>query len=417
MKKIMKKILYGLEDFIIYLISRFIKFLKRKKKGRSFIKDIFYKAFIVMISVFMLLAGVFMIWFASLRTPDINVFDDKLLGQSAKIYDRTGTVLLYDLSQKIRRTVVPLDQISPYIKNATIAIEDNDFYTHRGIKITSLTRAVFANIYNMGYSQGGSTITQQVVKNSLLTKDKKITRKIKEIFLALKLEKNLTKDEILTLYLNNSPYGGNIYGVEEASQLFFNKKASDVTLEEAAILASLPKAPSTYNPYIGKKDLLLERKNLVLSNMYKLQMITKEEYETSKDKTITFQPRNLGSIKAAHFVMYIKNQLEKKYGEEKLTDGGFKVITTLDYNLQKKGEEIVYNYVTTNQKNFGAENGAIVAIDPKNGQILSMIGSRNYFDREIEGNYNIATANRQPCSSFKPTILKTMKVVLRALYL
>ena len=355
----------------------------------------------------MLCTGIFMIWFNTLKTPDINVFDDKLLGQSAKIYDRTGNVLLYDLSQKIRRSVVSLDQISPYIKNATIAIEDNDFYQHKGIKITSLIRAVLANIIEGGYSQGGSTITQQVVKNSLLTKDKKITRKIKELFLSLKLERNLTKDEILTLYLNNSPYGGNIYGVEEASQLFFNKKSSDVTLAEAAIIASLPKAPSTYNPYGSNKDELLQRKNLVLLNMFKLKMITKEEYESAKNETVVFQPRNLGSIKAAHFVMYLKEYLEKKYGIEKLTDGGLKIISTIDYDMQKKGEDIVFDYIKKNQSRFNAENGSMVVIDPKTGQILSMIGSRNYFDTDIDGNYNITTAHRQPGSAFKPFVYAT----------
>ena len=208
MLKIIKKFINKLEDFVIFIITKTIKTFKRYRKSNSVFKVLLYRTFIVIIGLFMLSAGFFMIWFSTLKTPDINVFDDKLLGQSAKIYDRTGTVLLYDLSQKVRRSVVPLDQISPYIKNATIAIEDNNFYNHSGIKITSLFRAVLANITQGGYSQGGSTITQQVVKNSLLTKDKTLVRKIKEIFLSLKLEKNLTKDQILTLYLNNSPYGG-----------------------------------------------------------------------------------------------------------------------------------------------------------------------------------------------------------------
>ena len=407
MLKMIKKFINKLEDFIIFIISKTIKTFRKYRKGDSFFKRFIYQTFIILIAFFMLLSGAFMIWFSTLKTPDINVFDDKLLGQSAKIYDRTGNILLYDLSQKVRRSVVPLDQISPYIKNATIAIEDNDFYKHDGIKITSLIRAVLANITQGGYSQGGSTITQQVVKNSLLTKDKTLSRKIKEIFLSLKLERNLTKDQILTLYLNNSPYGGNIYGVEEATQLFFNKKASDVTLAEAAIIASLPKAPSTYNPYGTNKQTLLDRKNQVLSNMLKLKMITKDEYEKAKSETIVFQPRNLGSIKAAHFVMYLKDQLEKKYGTEKLTTGGFKVISTIDYDLQKKGEDIVYDYIKNNQKKFNADNGSMVTIDPKTGQILAMVGSRDYFDTDIDGNFNTATAYRQPGSAFKPFVYVT----------
>ncbi len=404
MFKLIKKLVYKLEDFLIFIIKNIVRFLKKRKKGYTGFENFIYKTIVVLLSFFMLLAGVFMIWFSTLKIPDINMFDDKLLGQSAKIYDRTGNILLYDLSQKVRRSIVPLEEISPFIINATIAIEDNDFYNHDGIKLKSLIRAVFANIINFGYSQGGSTITQQVVKNSLLTTDKKITRKIKEIFLALKLERNLTKNEILTLYLNNSPYGGNIYGVEEATQLFFNKKSSEVTLAEAAIIASLPQAPSRYNPYSGKKDILLERKNLVLSNMLKLKMITEDQYNQAREENIVFQPRNLGSIKAPHFVMYLKEQLEKKYGPERLAEGGFKVISTIDYDIQRKGEEIASDYVKNNQKRFNADNGAMVVIDPKTGQILAMIGSRDYFDTDIDGNFNVATAYRQPGSSFKPFV-------------
>jgi 1A family penicillin-binding protein len=407
MIKTIRGFIYKIEDFIIFTISKTVKFLNINKKNKVKLKKIAKKTVLWTIVLSMLIIALFLIWFSTLKTPDINVFDDKLLGQSAKIYDRTGNVLLYDLSQKVRRSVVSLENISPYIAQATIAIEDNDFYQHGGIKIRSLIRAVFANISNRGYSQGGSTITQQVVKNSLLTKDKTLVRKIKEIFLALKLEKNLTKDQILTLYLNNSPYGGNIYGVEEATQLFFNKKASEVTLAEAAIIASLPKAPSTYNPYVGKKDALLDRKNLVLSNMLKLGMIDENQYNKAKTETVVFEPRNLGSIKAAHFVMYIKEQLEKKYGAEKLTEGGFKIISTIDYDLQKKGEDIAFDYIKKNEKIFGAENGSMVVIDPKTGQILAMIGSRDYFDTKIDGNFNIATAYRQPGSAFKPFVYAT----------
>lgn len=390
-----------MEDLIINFIVRLVKFFKRN--GKSRLKKVFY----TILALGMLTLAIFLIWFTSLKTPSLNAFDDKLLGQSAKIYDRTGTVLLYDLSQKVRRTVVPLDKISPYIVKATIAIEDKDFYTHSGIRVRSLIRAVIRNITNKEYSEGGSTITQQVIKNSLLTKDKVLSRKIKEIFLAIKLEKTTSKDEILHLYLNNSPYGGNIYGVEEASELFFGKHASKVTLAEAAVLASLPKAPSTYNPYGGKKNLLLERKDLVLRKMFENNLITKEEMEAAQAEVLVFQPRNLGSIKAAHFVMYLKQQLEEKYGTKKLEEGGFTVISTIDYDVQKKTEDLVLDYVKKNQKRFGAENASIVILNPRNGQILTMVGSRDYFDEEIDGNFNVATAKRQPGSSFKPFVFAT----------
>lgn len=401
MFKFIQRVFYKIEDLIIAFIVKIIRFFKSGKKGR--LKKIFY----ILLALGMLTLAIFLIWFTSLKTPSLNAFDDKLLGQSAKIYDRTGTILLYDLSQKVRRSVVPLDKISPYIVKATVAIEDKDFYTHSGIRVRSLMRAVFRNITDGGYSEGGSTITQQVIKNSLLTKDKLLSRKIKEIFLAIKLEKTTSKDEIMHLYLNNSPYGGNIYGVEEAAELFFGKHAADVTLPEAAILASLPKAPSTYNPYSGKKDLLMERKNLVLEKMFENNYITKEELEEAKAEVVVFQPRNLGSIKAAHFVMYLKQQLEEKYGAKKLEEGGFTVISTIDYDMQKKAEEITLEYVKKNQKRFGAENASIVIMDPKTGQILTMVGSRDYFDEDIDGNYNVATAKRQPGSSFKPFVFAT----------
>lgn len=397
-----KNLFYKVEDFIIKIIVLVFKKKHKKKYTR-----IIYNAFLYIFSFILLCLGVFLIWFTTLSTPSLDSFDDKLLGQSAKIYDRTGTVLLYDLSQKVRRSVIPLENVSPWIVKATISIEDKEFYTHKGIKITSLIRATLKNITSGGYTQGGSTITQQVVKNSFLTTDKKIIRKIKEIFLALKLEKNMSKDEIMTLYLNNSPYGGNIYGIEEASQVFFGKNAKNVTLSEAAILASLPKAPSTYNPYFGKKDLLLARKNLVLDEMYKGNLITKEERDSAQAETIIFQPKNLGSIKAAHFVMYLKEQLESKFGAKKLSEGGFTVVSTIDYEIQKLGENIVAEYVAKNGKRFTAENASMVVTDPKTGQILAMIGSRDYFDEEIDGNYNIATAKRQPGSSFKPFVYAT----------
>jgi membrane peptidoglycan carboxypeptidase len=245
------------------------------------------------------------------------------------------------------------------------------------------------------------------VKNSFLTTDKKPTRKLKEIFLALKLERNMSKDEIMSLYLNNSPYGGNIYGIEEASQVFFGKHAKDVTLAEAAILASLPKAPSTYNPYFGKKDLLLERKNLVLEEMYKSKYITKEEKDAAQAETVVFQPKNLGSIKAPHFVMYLKEQLEQQFGDKKLAEGGFTVISTIDYEIQKMGENLVAEYVAKNGTKFNADNASMVVVDPKTGQILAMVGSRDYFDTEIDGNFNVSTAKRQPGSSFKPFVYAT----------
>lgn len=380
----------------------FGKTFKHKAK-KHILRDIL----LVVLIILVLFSSGFLLWAASLKTPDLNSFDDRLLGQSAKIYDKTGKVLLYDLSQKVRRTTIPFDQISPYIKKATIAIEDVDFYNHKGIKATSIVRAILANLTSLKFSQGGSTITQQVVKNSLLTKNKNISRKLKEWILAVKLEKTTDKDSILNLYLNDSPYGGSIYGVEEATQTFFSKKASDVTLAEAAYIAALPQAPSLYSPYGKNIKSLVERKNLVLKKMYENKLITEEEYSNALKENVVFQPKSVGGIKAPHFVMFIKEYLEQKYGEKMLETGGFSVITTLDWDMQQKAEEIVSRYVKDNAKKLNASNGSLVATDPRTGGILAMVGSRDYFDKDIEGNFNIATARRQPGSAFKPFVYAT----------
>lgn len=374
------------------------KMFKINKNTTLTIKNVI----LVMLSAFIIFVGILLIWAATIKTPDLSSFDDRLLGQSAKIYDRTGNVLLYDLSEKVRRTITPFDQISPYVKKTTLAIEDVDFYNHGGIKVTSIIRAVIANIFTLKFSQGGSTITQQVVKNSLLSQDKNISRKIKEWILAIKLERTASKDTILNMYLNEAPYGGNIYGIEEASSLFFNKKSKDLTLAESAYLASLPQSPSTLSPYGKNEDKLEARKNLVLKKALDSKMITEDEYNKAFAEKVVFQPKSIAGIKAPHFVMYVKDYLIEKYGDELLAKGGLKITTTLDYDLQQKSEDLVYNYVTKNGSAFKATNAATVAVSPKTGQILMMVGSKDYFDKENSGNFNVTTAHRQPGSAFKP---------------
>lgn len=372
------------------------------KKNHLWNRATLVRAVTLAAAIFVFLSALFLLWVSSWRIPDLNSFEGRDVTQSTKIYDRTGEVLLYDVYQDIKRTVVPFEDISPNIKEAVLAIEDTDFYTHKGIKITSIIRAVLANITGFGYNQGGSTITQQVVKNALLTTDKKLSRKIKEWVLAPKLEKVLTKDQIFAIYLNESPFGGNLYGVEEATQAFYGKSAKDVTLAEAAYLASLPKAPSFFSPYGSHKDRLEVRKNLVLSEMLENGFITQEEYEAAKVEVVEFKPQSEFGIKAPHFVIEVRDQLINKYGERVLEEGGLRVITTLNYDLQEKAEEYAEEYAVQNKKNFDAENLALVAVDPNNGDILTMLGSRNYFDKEIDGNFNITTAHRQPGSAFKP---------------
>lgn len=359
---------------------------------------------LLILSLIAIAVGIFFIWAATLQIPSIDTLQTLHLGPSTKIYDRTGTVLLYDLNQNVHRTIVTNDQISPLIQQATISIEDAGFYQHGGVRLTSILRAFFVDALNLSFDQGGSTITQQVVKNSLLSTDKKISRKIKEWILAIDLERVMSKDQILNIYLNESPYGGDIYGVEEASEAFFGKKASDVDLAQAAYLASLPQAPSYYSPYGNNMAALSARKNLVLDKMLQYGYITKEQHDQAENEVVTFAPQDEQSIKAPHFVMYIKQYLEQKYGADALMQDGYTVITTLDYNLQQKAEQVVAKYAPINQKNFNASNEAMVAVDPKTGQILAMVGSRDYFDTAIDGNFNVATAYRQPGSAFKPFV-------------
>ncbi|HVT75141.1 MAG TPA: transglycosylase domain-containing protein [Candidatus Paceibacterota bacterium] len=360
---------------------------------------------ILVASAACIFASGIILWISSFQLPDLSSFDSRKVTESTKIYDRTGTVLLYDLNQGVKRTVLPSSDISPLIKNATVAIEDEDFYHHGGIKISSIIRAVLANIVSGGYSQGGSTITQQVVKNTLLTGNKSISRKIKEWVLAVKLDKALPKDTILSIYLNENPYGGSIYGVEEASRQFFAKDAKDVTLAEAAYLAAIPQATTYYSPY-GKNTAALEtRKNLVLQKMLDLHFIDKKAYDDAKAEKVQFQPQDQYGIKAPHFVFFVKQYLESILGQGSLANEGYKVITTIDADLQAKAEDLVKTTAFSNEKNFNASNAALVAIDPHTGDIVSMVGSRDYFDKEIDGQFNAAISpNRQPGSTMKPII-------------
>jgi 1A family penicillin-binding protein len=363
------------------------------------------KLFLLALTLGFFASGSLLLWAATLKTPDLSSFANRKIEQSTKFYDRTGDVLLYDLHEDVQRTLIPYADISRNIKNATVAIEDAEFYEHRGIKPGAILRAVWANITSLGFSQGGSTITQQVVKNTILVTEKKISRKLKEWALAIKLENEYTKEQILEFYLNESPYGGSIYGVEEATQRYFGKSATEVTLGEAAYLAALPQAPTFYSPYGNNKDRLVERKDLVLEKMLENGFISKEELALAKEEVIEFIPLKETGILAPHFVFFVREQLEQKYGRRALEERGFRVLTTLDYKLQQNAQRIVEKHARENTEKFNASNASLVAIDPTSGNILAMVGSRDYFDKEIDGNFNVATApNRQPGSAFKPFV-------------
>ena len=354
-----------------------------------------------------LIFGALLIWVSTIQLPDFSSFDSRKEVNSSKVYDRTGTVVLYDLGSDVHRTTIPAADMGANIKNATVAIEDGNFYQNHGIEVKSMVRAAIADVTHASAVQGGSTITQQVIKNSLLSDDKTVVRKLKEVILALKLEREYSKDDILGIYLNEIPYGGNVFGIQEASQQFFGKDPADLDIAQAAYLASIPNAPTHYSPYGTHKDDLDARKNLVLEREHTLGFISDADYASAKAEVVTFLPQQAQGIKAPHFVFFIEDYLEQKYGVDAVESGGLKIITTLDWNLQQEAESAVTEYTLGDKKQIPDENAGLVAIDPKTGQILAMVGSRNYFDTEIDGNFNVTTAERQPGSSFKPFVYAT----------
>jgi 1A family penicillin-binding protein len=379
---------------------------------KTFLKKYFkINSFSNLLRVFAILvlagSGSLLLWLSTLQIPDFKGLEERKISESTKIYDRTGKVLLYDIHQGVTRKVVPYGDISLYLRNAVVAIEDSDFYKHNGIKFESMVRSVFVNLESGSLKQGGSTITQQVIKNALLTSEKRFSRKIKEIILALKLEKAMSKEEILTLYLNEIPYGGSIYGAGDASSKFFGKDVKSLTLAEAAYMAAIPRAPSFYSPYGNNRAKLEDRKNLVLDKMVELGFITKEEGLAAKEEKVVFLIKEGGGIKAPHFVEYVKSYLEEKYGQDALESKGLRVITTLNWDLQQGAEKVLKKYVEQNITKFNAHNAAMVGIDPKTGELLVMVGSKDYFDAENDGNFNVAIARRQPGSSFKPFVYAT----------
>ena len=335
--------------------------------------------------------------------PNPEEFIDGQITQSTKIYDRAGEVLLYEIHGDQKRTVIPFSDIPQYSKEATLAIEDQNFYHHAAMDWKGTLRALITNLTTGEMSQGGSTITQQLARNTFLTAEKTIQRKIKELILANWIEEKYTKDKILELYLNQIPYGTNAYGIESASQTYFNKSAKDLSLAESATLAAMIQAPSYYSPWGTHMEELINRKNYVLEQMNKLGFIDKQEEESAQKIKLVFASQNIGIIKAPHFVMMVEDYLIQKYGEDIVEKGGLRVITTLDWKLQQIAETAVENGANRNTELYQGKNAALVAQDPKTGQILALVGSKDYFDKSVDGNFNVAVQGlRQPGSSFKP---------------
>lgn len=322
---------------------------------------------------------------------------------TTKIFDRRGE-LLYSIYKDENRSLVHLSDISQDMIDATIAIEDKNYYHHFGFDLVGIARAFVKNIKGETV-QGGSTITQQLVKNTLLTPEKTIQRKIKEVILAILVDASYSKDEILEMYFNEIPYGGSIYGVEEAAQKFFGKSASQLDLAESAMLAGLPQSPTTYSPYGANPDAAYIRQSEVLRRMIEDEYITPEEAEQASKEKLVFN-QNINDIKAPHFVMYVRQILADKYGEDILTQGGLEVRTTLDLDLQNVAQQAVTEEINKLAK-LNVNNGASLVTNPQTGEILAMVGSKNYFDFANDGQVNVTTRPRQPGSSIKPLTYAT----------
>ncbi|MFH2063350.1 MAG: transglycosylase domain-containing protein [bacterium] len=341
--------------------------------------------------------------------PDPNRIAVRSVAETSRIYDRDGEKILYEVHGNEKRTVVELEKISHYAIDAAIVAEDRDFYTHKGFKITGYLRALITNIRTGGRGQGGSTITQQLVKNALLSPEKTYTRKLKELLLSVQIERNFDKDTILKMYLNEIPYGSVVYGIESAAETFLGQKASDLDLADSALLAALPQSPSYLSPYGSHVDELIARQNWIIDSMVELGYVSQEEadeakakYPTSSEIEKSIRPKNV-SILGPHFVFMVKELLAEQFGEQMVERGGLKIITTLDADKQAAAEQTINDNLDL-LKQFDATNAALLSYDPATGDILAYVGSADYFNDEISGKYNVLQGLRQPGSSIKPIV-------------
>jgi penicillin-binding protein 1C len=378
-------------------ISGNIKKFFGKKISR--IQKIQFKRFVSLgIIVLVLSSIVFYFYYFIFRTlPPPDQLSKVQPQVSTKIYDRNGNIL-YTIYKDQNRTIVPLSQIPVHVRLATLAAEDAEFYTNPGFSVKGMSRAFVEDIQT-GSLQGGSTITQQLVKNVLLTPEKSVTRKIKEIILSVEVESVYTKDQILEMYLNQISYGGTAYGVEEASEQYFGKHVEDLDLAEAAYLAGLPKSPTAYSPYGPNPEAGFERQREVLHLMVVNKFITQDQETAAEKESLTFKPPGNG-ILAPHFVMYIRQLLVDKYGEDMVEKGGLDVTTSLDLPTQEMAEQVVKDQVA-GLKGLRVGNGDALVLNPQTGEILAMVGSADYFDTANDGQFNVTTSLRQPGSSIK----------------
>ena len=363
----------------------------------SFIYKIGLLSFLGVLALFLIFGVVFPIFALTLPSPDKLIRRD---GYSTKIYDRNGQ-LLYDIYSNQQRTPIEISQVPDFLKQATIAIEDKNFYNHQGFDAFGILRGLSRQI-TRGRAQGGSTLTQQLSKNVLLSSDRSVIRKIKEFILSVQVERKYSKDEILQMYLNEVPYGGTAVGIGAASGIYFGKPVSELNLVEASILAGLPQRPTSYSPYGSNPEAYIPRSEEVLRRMREDGYITKDQEEAAVKElpNIKFVGDGAG-FKAPHFVMYVKQLLEERYGTSLVETGGLKVTTTLDWDLQEKAQQIVKEEIEK-VENLHITNGAAVVIDPQTGEILWMVGSKDFGAEDYDGQVNVTLSKRQPGSSIKP---------------
>jgi penicillin-binding protein 1C len=358
------------------------------------------KLFLVLI--FLLVSFfIFLFIVQSVHLPSPDLIGEKIVSGGTEIYDRTGKILLYKVG--FRRSWVNFEDIPENVIKATLIAEDQDFYSHHGISFKGILRSIYLNIKTKSLEYGGSTITQQLARNLFLTKEKTLLRKINEIILALKLERKYSKNEILTYYLNSIYYGEGNIGIRAAADYYFDKKLKDLTLSEAVILASIPKAPALYAP-VSKENIerLKKRRDYLLSRLKEEGWIDEKEYNLALNEEIKVTKTKYAGMIAPHFVIEVLNELKNKFSNLNLEEINLKVISTLDYDLQKIAEKAVIDGAKRNKEKYGGSNAALMAIDPKTGEVLALVGSKDFFDETIDGQVNVPFRPRQPGSAFKP---------------
>jgi len=390
-------------------------FKKNKKKRIAF--WILVSLFSLFFLMFLIGVGVFIYYAKDLPRPE--KFTERAFVESTKIYDRTGETLLYELYGETKREIIPLSEMSDNIKNAVLATEDSRFYSHNGVDIWGILRSIKLNLGIGKPTYGGSTISQQLIRSTFLTLEKSVERKVKELILTLELERRYSKDQILEWYLNQVPVGINLYGVQSASKTYFNKPTKELTIAEAAVLAASIKAPSYYSPFGNHVDELLGRKDYVINRMADEGYISSEQAEEAKNQVIEFAKVSQ-TIKAPHFVLHIQEYLFDTYGKNFLEEKGYKVYTTLDWELQQAAETAIEDNVER-INSHKAHNASLVSIDPRTGEILAMVGSVDWFgdpypegcisgkDCKLDPKLNVSTyrIGRQPGSAFKPFVYVT----------